>query len=163
MAVPAVQILAISGIALPVVKLSVKMFTALDALDAYLRIQIVTQVLSLGLAVVGAAISLEAFCAAVSLSALVKGAWIWLWLNAHAGGTSGAVRRAAGRGAIVTVGTLCPPAALLVWGGLGQTALVIAGVASAVLAWTAMLTLTRHPLARDLLALAAGLPGRRRG
>ena len=152
-AVPALRILAVSGLALPFTKMSVKFFTAIDALDVYLRIQVAFQAVMLGLGIAAAAVSLEAFCAAVTAALIFKAAWIGGWLHLRFSSGEGRLMPALARGGALTAATVAMPGLLVAAGGLGATSLLLAAVPAAGLSWLAALAATRHPLARDLQAV----------
>ena len=152
-AVPAVRLLALGGLALPLTKMSVKFFTAIDALDVYLRIQIVFQAVTLVLGVAGAFISLEAFCAAISLGLISRACCIGLWLHRRYPGDDGAVALAFGRGAAVTAATLAAPVLIVASTGLDGIELLAVAAALAALCWAVSLALLHHPLMRDLAAM----------
>lgn len=158
-AVPALRILALSGLALPFTKMSVKLFTAIGALDAYLRIQVAFHAVALVMGVLAAMVSLEAFCAAITLALIFKAAAISLWLQRRHGGESTVLPPLA-RGAALTAATVALPALLVMASGLGPLPLLLAALPLAGLVWLAGLFALRHPLAEDLRAIAA-VPARR--
>ncbi len=159
-AVPAVRLLALSGVALPLTKMSVKFFTAIDALDAYLQIQIVFQIVTLAAGIAGAALSLEMFCAAISLALIFKAACIGIWLHRHFPPENGEVAAAFGRGGVVTCAAVVPAGLLLGTGAIEGIELLLAGGVAAVLGWAAALLVLGHPLLDDLRQVVV-LPWRR--
>ncbi len=172
-AVPAVRILAVGGLAVPFTKMSVKFFTAIDALDAYLLIQAGHQAMLLAFGVIGAAISLEAFCAAISAALILKAAWILLWLHARServrgqrNGHNGHNGRAMARGAFVTAATVAAPAGVIYFAGSDILGALLAAVLAGI-GWLLAMWACKHPLLRDIgsaaMVLAAiPLPRRRR-
>ncbi len=145
-AVAAVRILALAGFAVPVTKMSVKMFTAADRLDLYLRIAVSQQALQIGLAGLGALISLEAFCAALALAAMVRAARLMRAARAAFGHGRPGYSAIAGRASAATLGALAGPGAILAWAPMGPTATLLAALPLAVLGWLAALAATRHGL-----------------
>ena len=149
-AVPAVRILALSGLALPLTKMSVKFFIAIDALDAYLGIQISFQIVTLVLGVIGAALSLEAFCVAISIGLIFKAVAIGWWLQRRYPHGNGVWVAALGRGAAVTLATVAGPVPLLLAGGLQGIALLSVAAVVAAICWLLALFALGHPLVGDL-------------
>ena len=141
-----VRILACVGVAIPVVKMSFKLFVATDHMDVILRINVTQHVLRIILAFCGALISLEALCAALVLSTLIRGVRIHAAARRHFGRGVPGPRGIAGRGAAVTAGALAGPVALLAWGGLGPFPTMALAVPSAAIGWLVALALVRHAL-----------------
>ncbi len=149
-AVAAVRVLAIGGAALPFVAMSVKFFTAVDALPAYLRIQAVSQALLAALCTLGALHSLEAFCLAISAAALVKAVQIVSWLRRHGISGGAEARRVLLRAAGITLVTSLGPALLalpgLAWSDAPPLVLLGLGIGWAAATWAGLLVLSDHAL-----------------
>ena len=164
-AVPAVRILALTGLAVPLNKMSVKMFAAADHLDAYLRVALSQQVLQLAIAGLGALISLEAFCAALALAAAIRAARLMRAAHACFGHGRPGYGAIAARASAVTLGALAGPGAILIWAPMGPLATLLAALPLAALGWLAALALTRHGLLSEartaLRPLGARLARRR--
>jgi O-antigen/teichoic acid export membrane protein len=163
-AITPVRILATIGVVVPVVKMSFKLFVATDHMDVLLRIAVTQHLIRVGLAFCGALISLEALCAALALSTMIRGARILAAarrLFGHGRPRSPAI---VGRGAAVTAGALAGPAALLLWGGLGPFGTLALAAPAAAAGWLAALAATRHALLGEIgTALRPVLPRRRGG
>ena len=159
-AVPAVRILALGGLTLPVIKMSVKFFTAIDALGVYLRIQAWQQALRLVLGIAGATVSLEAFCWAMSAAVGFKAAWILLWLRRRFGSAERHHHAAFARGAFVTAATLAAPMLLLLI-NLGPVSLLALVGLTAACGWLIGLWLVGHPALQDLQTFRRGLRRRK--
>ena len=155
-AVPAVRILMLGALALPVTKMSVKFFTAIDALDVYLRIQAWQQALRLVLGLAAATVSLETFCWAMSASFAFKAIAILAFLRQRFSGHDRVHHAALARGALVTLITLTAPTLLLLTDLPPMPLLLLAGAAAAC-GWLAALRLLDHPVLHDLLAIARTL------
>ncbi len=156
-AVPAVRILAIGGFALPLTKMSVKFFTAVDALDSYLRIQAAHQIIRLVLGIAGAMISLEAFCAGISAGLVIKALLILVSLHRRLGGPVDAHRRALRRGLAITTMSVAAPAVVLALADIGPVGLLAAAAVSGFVGWLAALWLLDHPLLRDARTMSRDL------
>ena len=158
-AVPAVRILALAGLVLPLTKMSVNLFVALDAAGLYTRIQSAHQVMRVGFLALGALVSLEAACLGEALSSYIKAAVISVVLKRRTGYSSGAMGRVLGRAAVVTGLTLLGPALVQLllqdWPGPGRLALA---VVLATVGWIAGAALSRHGLLPEIL-MALGATG----
>jgi O-antigen/teichoic acid export membrane protein len=152
-AVMPVRVLAGMGLFLPFSKMSVSYFTAIDELPFYLRMQIHSQIARLALGLAGASISLEAFCAAVVAGSAVKALQLAFWTRRNFGG--GHYRSILTRAAIITLVTLCAPATVVLWGGVGPLPTLLLALPLAAAGWLAALRLTKH-LLYDQAREAAG-------
>ncbi len=159
-AVTPVRILAGMGLFLPFSKMSLSYFTAIDELSFYLRIQLHSQLARLALGLAGAAISLEAFCAALVAGSAVKAGQLASWTRRNFG--KGHYRPVLTRAAIITLMTLCAPAAVVLWSGAAPLPTLLLALPLAALSWLAALRLTNHLLYDQARASAAALLLRRR-
>ena len=159
-AIAAVRILAMLGLTMPVVKMSLKFFIAVDLMHVYFRIQLVQQSVRLALAGAAAWISLEAFCAALVLAASLKAGAVIIWVGRRFGPGRPAYAAIALRNLAVAAATLVGPAAiLLATGALGTPLAVLAlCLPSAAVGWIAGLALTRHTLLGHVRLALASLP-----
>ena len=155
-AIPAVRILAVGGLALPVTKMSIKFFTAIDALDVYLRIHAWQQALRLVAGIGAASVSLEAFCWVMSAALAFKAAWILLYLRRRFGRAERDHHAAFARGALVAASTVVSPMLLLLTDLRPVGLLALAGVVAAC-GWLIALRLVRHPVLQDLQTISTGL------
>jgi O-antigen/teichoic acid export membrane protein len=161
-AVDPVRILALAGLAMPVNKMALKLFTAMGRLDDYARIQNLHLLLRVALGVAGAALSLEAVCLAILASSYLKAGLILRWERRHAGAPLRLFARCAARGAGVTAATLAGPL-LLLWTTALPAPLLLAGALGlAVPVWLLCLRLLGHPLAGEIGATLRGAPLLRR-
>ncbi|MEQ8966314.1 MAG: oligosaccharide flippase family protein [Azospirillaceae bacterium] len=155
--VPAVRLLALSGLFLPITRMSMKLFVALDLTGTYLRLSAINQLIRVGLVAGGAAISLEAACLGVSLAIGVKAAMISATLESAIGYRVADLLPIAGRAVVITVTSAIGPAALLAaLPAVAAPVLLVAVIAAAALGWVAGTAATRHPLLAEGLS-AAGL------
>ena len=148
--VPAVRILALMGLTMPLTKMSVKLFTAADRLDLYLRVAVSQQAFQLALAGIGALISLEAFCAGLALAATVRAARLMRAAHACFGHGRPGYGAIAARASAVTLGALAGPGAILVWAPMGPLATLAAALPLAALGWLAALAAVRHGLLAEM-------------
>ena len=151
-AVTPVRILAGLGMFLPISKMSLDFFTAIDELPFYLRMQLQSQMVRLGLGFAGAAISLEAFCAAMVAGSGFKAGQIALWTRRNFG--PGHYRAIIIRGLLVTLATLCGPAAIVLVGDMRPVLTILCAMPLAGLGWLAGLYLTGHLLYGQMLEAA---------
>ena len=148
-----VRILCLAGLALPVGKMSMKMFVAMDDVPAYARIQMIHQALRVAMVGLGALHSLEAACLGGAASSFVKAALIERRLSGVIGVDVRDLARTAGPAAWLAAGALAGPAVLLaLWGGAPPLALCSVAALLAGAGWLGAAALTRHPLFADLLA-----------
>lgn len=153
-AVPTVQILALMGLTFPITKMSQKLFVALDETHAFLRLQIMQDVLRVPLGIAGAAISLEMFAAAYVAGTWAKAAGIvWHLRRRFGAGPLGHLPVSLRAGAI-TLATLAGPALVL---GLGLSAFATLAIALplAGAGWLIGAALTRHPVIGEIRAALA--------
>ena len=143
-AVTPVRILAAMGLFMPFNRMSLNYFTAIDELPFYLRMQLQSQVVRLALGLAGAAISLEAFCAAIVAGSAFKAAQLSLWTRRQFG--AGHYRAVFARGLFVCVASLSGPAVLLYSGEAGPLLTLLLAVPLAGLGWLLALRLSNHPL-----------------
>ena len=148
-AVPAVRILAATGLAVPLTKMSLKFFVATDLLGVYLRVAASQQVIQIALAGAGALVSLEAFCAGIALAAAIRALRLMGIVRARFGPGRPGYGAIAARGGAVTAGALAGPAAILLWAP-GPAVALAAALPLAVLGWLAALALTRHRLLAEI-------------
>jgi O-antigen/teichoic acid export membrane protein len=154
--VPTVRILALMGLALPVTKMSQKLFIALDATETYLWLQTVQGVVRLPLAIAGAMVSLEAFALAYVAGTWVKALGIAWHLHRRLGHQRGAHRRTALRSGAITLATLAGPALVLA-ADLAPTPTLLAGLALAILGWLAAAIVLDHPAIGEIRNAALDL------
>jgi len=156
-AVPAIRLLALTGLFMPITRMSMKLFVALDRTGAYLRLMVVQQAVRVALVAVGALISLEAACLTLALATGVKAVLVSAALKPAIGYRFADLARPAGQAAVMTVAAAAgPAAALLLAPGLVAPALLGLVVGLAALGWIAGAAVTRHALLAEVLA-AAGL------
>lgn len=160
--ITAVRILALGGLAFPFTKMSLKLFTALDRLPDFARIQTWSLAVRTGLGAAMAFVSLEAFCAALAFSAWLKAAMIVRWEWRMLDGMGAAQLRPLWQAALATAGTLVGPALLLWATSLSPWALLALAVPSGLAGWFVMLRLTKNPLGAEIGALLGRLSGRLR-
>ncbi len=153
-AIPAVQILAIGGLASPFLKMALKYFTAIGQLNAYLRIQLVHIGARIVLGVAGAMHSLEMFCLALVASNVIKAAMTVVVQYRDIGGFGRSHLSSAGRSVFVTFLTLLGPAIVIQTTDLPPVLTLIAASGPALLVWPMALWLTRNPLLSDIVAIA---------
>ena len=157
-AVPAVRTLAAAGLALPIGKMSANLFVALDAVPAYTRIRIVHQLVRVGLVALGATQGLVWACAGGAASSFVRAGLVEAALHRRIGHRSTDLARPARDGALLTLGALAGPAALLwAWPEAPAAVLAVGGAAAAGLGWLAVAIGLRHRLATEALTLLAEL------
>ena len=145
--VPAVRILAATGLAVPLTKMSLKFFVATDLLGVYLRVSASQQVIQIALAGAGALVSLEAFCAGIALAAAIRALRLMHIVRARFGSGRPGYGAIAARGGAITAGALAGPMAILLWAPtLGPAATLATALPLAALGWLAALALVRHRL-----------------
>jgi O-antigen/teichoic acid export membrane protein len=144
--VPAIQLLAIGGLAGPFTMMAFKAFTAYDRVDAFARIQTITLATQLVLASAAAFVSLTAFCAAIAASRWLKAGLILRWQSRHLGLDENARTMRLSSALAITAGTLAGPAMLTHLVELPPLALLGASGSLALAGWLVTLWLTRHPL-----------------
>jgi O-antigen/teichoic acid export membrane protein len=152
-AVPVVRILALMGLALPVTKMSQKLFVALDETSVFLKLQLIQLLVRLPLAVLGALVSLEAFALAYVAGNGVKAVSIAWYLHRRLGPESGMHRRVAGRAAVITLAALAGPAAVVAAGMETVPAILIA-LPSAGIGWLFGAWITAHPVISEIRGAA---------
>lgn len=148
-AVPVVRILALMGLSFPITKLSQKLFVALDETHAFLRLQVMQDVLRVPLGIAGAAISLEMFAAAYVAGTWAKAAGIVWHLRRRFGAEPLGHPQVALRAGAITLMTLAGPAAVL-WADLSAAATLAAALPLAGAGWLAGAVLTRHPVIGEI-------------
>jgi O-antigen/teichoic acid export membrane protein len=153
--VPTVRILALMGLALPVTKMSQKLFVALNETAVYLRLQLMQDLVRLPLALIGALVSLEAFAAAYVAGNWIKALGISWHLHRRFGGDGGH-RRVAARAAAVTLASLVGPAAVL-RADLSPAATLLAALPLAGVGWLAGVALLKHPIFGEMRDVAMGI------
>lgn len=153
-AVPAVQILALMGIGLPVTKMSQKFFVALNEMPLYLRIEATREAVRVPLALVGAAISLPAFALAYVAGNLIKATGVMRHLNRRIGGPEGGYRSIAGRAGALTVAALIGPVAIRMVDLSPLTTLALA-LPLALLGWICAVMVLGHPISEHIRGLTA--------
>lgn len=156
-AVMPVQILAAGGVAVPFTRMSIKLFTAIDALRDFLVIQTSYQSARAVLGVAAAFVSLEAFCAAMSISLVLNAVHISLVLRHRLGETPASALRAVCTAGPLTAATLALPVLIVSIGQLTAVGTLAASLAGGAVGWLAALFLLDHPLADDLRILAGRL------
>ena len=147
-AVPALRILAFGGLAGPVTMMAVKVFTALDRVDVYGRIQLIALAATVLMAVMGATISLEAFCAGIAAGLWLKAGLIMHWHCHHVGLTEASSQLHVRAAMLATAAALLGPALLLLT-GLSPLPLLMSSAVTALVGWLAVLKALRHPLWTD--------------
>ena len=163
--VSAVRILALAGLVLPITKMSVGVFVALDAAAIYTRIQTVHQVMRVGFVAAGAMVSLDLACLGAALSSYLKAGAISVSLKRRTGYGGRAMASVAWRAALVTLGTLAGPLAIkLLAPGWSAPALLAAATLLSILGWIGGALVARHALLPEALAAfgATGLAERAR-
>ena len=158
-AVPAVRILALTGLLFPVNLMSSKTFVATGHEAAFLRITAVQQAVAAGLGLLGAAISLEAFCLALVAAAGVKTAHVLRTAHRLFGGAEPGMGEIGRRGALIAAASLSGPLALVLSQGAGLAPdwgplpTLLAAAPLAALGWLAGLRLAGHALLDEARAL----------
>ena len=103
-AVPALRILALSGLLLPFMRMAMKFFIAIGAEATYLRIQATAQAVQAALIVIAAFVSLEAVCVAVLLGRFAKASLLTRALDLPKRHLLGPMARSAGAAAATVAG-----------------------------------------------------------
>jgi len=142
-AVVPVQILALMGSAYPLTKMSSKFFAAADELRFFARVQLVHQVTRLVFGAAGAMVSLNAFCAALALSAGLKSIYLAVWVSRRFGASH--YRNLLTRAAMLTLATVLGPA-LIMAGDFTALVTLALSLPLAAISWIMALRLLRHPL-----------------
>ena len=154
-------VLALSGLFLPFVKMSMKFFVALGMSREYLRLQVRQQIVKVLLVAGGAFISLEAACLGLALGIGFKALQVTWALKPATGYRSRDLARIMVQCAAITVCTVAGPALLVGSAtGLSDAAILAAALPSAGLGWVLGAAVTQHPLLTDVLRLV-GVHGRR--
>lgn len=157
-AIAPTRILALAGLAMPIQKMSQKVFLAMGRLEDFSRIQTVALALRVALGAAGALVSLEAFCIGLVAATGVKAALVLRWEARHADAPLPGLIGPTARALAVAVPALSLPAALVWATALPGSAILALSVAWALPVWLLALRLTAHPLAEEIGTVAARVP-----
>ena len=158
-AVASVRILALAGLMFPFNIMSAKTFVATGHEDTYFRITAAQQVVAAMLGVIGAAISLEAFCAAIAAAAAIRAAFILRAAHRLFGAAEPGIGPVLRRGAVIAAATVSGPLALILLRETGMTgewhglATLLAAGPLALLGWLAGLAMMGHALLGEVRIL----------
>ena len=144
-AVPAVRILALMAIPMPLTKMSQKLFVALGVTGDYLRIEAWREALRVPLALAGAVISLEAFALTFALGSGLKAWGVARYLHRRIGGPEGGYSRVLQRGIGMTGAALAGPV-LVALADPSPTLTLTMSLPLALAGWFAAAAALDHPV-----------------
>jgi O-antigen/teichoic acid export membrane protein len=148
------RILCIMGLFIPITKMSMKLFVALDMMTDYLKIQALHQALRVVLAFGGAMISLEWVCVGMAGALATKALMVTVAVWQRTRYSHQSMLLVIARALCVVVLTLAGPAALLIFSpGLAAWIILVLSLPLAGCGWLAGVALTRHRLLREALGV----------
>ncbi len=148
--VPAVQALALTGLALPYTKMTLKLYAALGMVSQYLWVQILHQAVTLALVIPAGFFSLTAVCLAFSLGTICKAICVTLVLRRRFGRLGRDMSISALLGAALTLPAVVAAAGALAL-QLPPLATLMVAAPLGLLGWLGVIIVSRHPIAGELL------------
>lgn len=153
-AVPALRVLCLAGLALPLSALTLPYLVAVERLRDWLPVQAGLQVGRIVLVGAAAFVSLEAVAAVLAAEQAAKALAAQTLLSRHLAIAPGGVSGALLRSAAPALAALCPVAAIGAFAaGMGPFALLGLAALCAAPAWWLAIRLVRHPLGAEVSRL----------